>query len=245
MSTENTAKDALLSRVHSLIQVLNQYGDSELDVEYLDNLITRSYMLYNHAVRLALVDMIEESTITKLRNIVDLLEEKEEEARAACMSFQSAREHSGLRGRPKFRITESQLSYLIDNGFKGVDMATMLGVSEATIHRRLKDFNINTSRSFTQIDDTALDETIQTIKVQAPNAGYRMVLGHLRARGITVQQLRVRESMRRVDTEGTISRWLSVTERRKYSVSSPNALWHIDGNHKLIRGVSMYNFILK
>ncbi|XP_068690585.1 uncharacterized protein [Montipora foliosa] len=41
--------------------------------------------------------------------------------------------------------------------------------------------------------------------------------------------------MRRVDPEGTVMRWLNVTERREYNVVSPNAMWHIDGNHKLIR----------
>ena len=33
-------------------------------------------------------------------------------------------------------------------------------------------------------------------------------------------------------------RWLRVTERGKYKVASPNALWHIEGHHKLIRFVS-------
>lgn len=30
---------------------------------------------------------------------------------------------------------------------------------------------------------------------------------------------------------------LHVLRRRQYSVPGPNALWHIDGNHKLIRYV--------
>ena len=43
--------------------------------------------------------------------------------------------------------------------------------------------------------------------------------------------------MRHVDPEGTILRTLqmNVIQRRVYSVPSPLALWHIDGNHKLIR----------
>jgi DNA-binding transcriptional MerR regulator len=146
-------------------------------------------------------------------------------------------EHSGLPGRPKLRITEDQLSYLSDNGFTAVDMARMFGVSQATIHRRLKVFNVNTSRCFSDIDDNALDDIIRKIKLEFPNSDYRMMLGHLKARGLIIQQLRVRESMKRIDPEGTVMRWLHVTERRKYSVSSPNALWHIDGHHKLTRSV--------
>ncbi|XP_046842172.1 uncharacterized protein LOC124436298 isoform X2 [Xenia sp. Carnegie-2017] len=43
--------------------------------------------------------------------------------------------------------------------------------------------------------------------------------------------------MRRVDPQGTLFRALSLTavNRRKYHVTSPLSLWHVDGNHKLIR----------
>ena len=124
-------------------------------------------------------------------------------------------------------------------------MARMLGISDATVHRRLKDFNLQISHSFSTVDDNALDCIVRSIKEEFPNSGYRMVCGHLKGRGLVIQQIRVRESLRRIDPEGTILRWLHVTERRKYNVSSPNALWHIDGHHKLIRLVSQnyQNFV--
>lgn len=48
---------------------------------------------------------------------------------------------------------------------------------------------------------------------------------------------RVQECMRRVDPQGVLMRSLQLNprRRRKYSVPAPNSLWHIDGNHKLIR----------
>lgn len=48
---------------------------------------------------------------------------------------------------------------------------------------------------------------------------------------------RVQNSLRRVDPEGSLARQLSmhVLRRRAYRVPAPNSLWHIDGNHKLIR----------
>ena len=58
---------------------------------------------------------------------------------------------------------------------------------------------------------------------------------HLQIRGHRVQQSRVRESMRRVDPIGVVYRWSQTIHRRAYHVSCPNALWHIDGNHALIR----------
>ena len=50
-----------------------------------------------------------------------------------------------------------------------------------------------------------------------------------------VQREMVRESLWRVDPSGVRSRCRNVLHCRIYSVSLPNALWHIDGYHKLIR----------
>lgn len=62
-----------------------------------------------------------------------------------------------------------------------------------------------------------------------------MVQGILRAEGIVIQRNRIFESLVRVDEAGVALRWSHAIQRRTYQVSGPNALWHIDGNHKLIR----------
>ena len=76
---------------------------------------------------------------------------------------------------------------------------------------------------------------MKNIQDMFPNAGYRRVQSQLCLSGIKVSQLRVRESMQRTDPEGVATRWLALTPRATYCVSGPLALWHIDGNHKLIR----------
>ena len=43
------------------------------------------------------------------------------------------------------------------------------------------------------------------------------------------------ESLIRIDEAAVAMRWSQVIRRRVYQVPGPNALWHIDGNHKLIR----------
>ena len=65
--------------------------------------------------------------------------------------------------------------------------------------------------------------------------GLRLVEGGLRARKLKIQQTRVRESIARVNpvTSAVRSHSFKII-RRKYSVPCPNALWHIDGDHKLI-----------
>ena len=158
----------------------------------VDIVKTRADLLYRHAVRLGSLRIVEESTTEKLKDIVDLLVCRTEES-SVC--FQTDLECSGLKGRPKFRITADQLSHMTENGLKTVHIASMLRVSERTVRRRLSEFGIDSTGTFSDIDDHTLDTTIRGLQVHFPNSGYRMMLGHLRARGLKVQQTRVRESM--------------------------------------------------
>ena len=85
----------------------------------------------------------------------------------------------------------------------------------------------------TPVSDDQLDEIVAKIQQQFPLCGNRQMLGHLLARGLRVQQIRVREAQRRVDPEGSVMRRLRTINRRSYSIAAPRSLWHIDGNHKL------------
>ncbi len=53
--------------------------------------------------------------------------------------------------------------------------------------------------------------------------------------GINVQRDRISEALRAINPIETANRLLQGTTRRKYTVPTPNSLWHIEGNHKLIR----------
>ena len=76
---------------------------------------------------------------------------------------------------------------------------------------------------------------IGAIQHEFSMCGNRQMLGHLLSRGIRIQQVCVREAQKRIDPSGTMLRRLSVLNRREYSVPAPRCLFHIDGNHKLIR----------
>ena len=80
-------------------------------------------------------------------------------------------------------------------------------------------------------------ETSGWYKGEFENCGERMVLGILRARGIHVSWHSVRDIIRRFDSINTAFRWRAIHPRYLYDVpaTGPNALWHIDGLHKLIR----------
>ena len=145
---------------------------------------------------------------------------------------------SGDRGRPKIVITSQMLDYFFGHGFSASTTAHLLHVSLRTLRRRMSEFGILIRDQYSNISDEVLDRTVAIIQRQYPNCGYRMMQGYLRRLNHRVQQGRVRESMARTDPQGVIlSIWCHTVVRRTYSVQSPNALWHIDGNHCLIRYV--------
>lgn len=88
---------------------------------------------------------------------------------------------------------------------------------------------------YSTIGDEQLDELVATATTRHPQWGIRMVKGHLASMGIRVQWSRIRQSLLRVDPVGLMQRWTRTIKRREYQVAYPLSLWHIDGNHKLIR----------
>ena len=87
--------------------------------------------------------------------------------------------------------------------------------------------------------DVELKNVINEIRQNTPNIGQRRLQGALRAKGLRIQRNRIRQCLREEDPVGTALRWSGTIYRRKYSVPAPNSLWHIDGNHKLIK----YKFV--
>ncbi|XP_052464888.1 uncharacterized protein LOC128021616 isoform X1 [Carassius gibelio] len=148
----------------------------------------------------------------------------------------------GKNGRPRILISEDSVSQLLTLGLPVTCIARLLGVSKFTIHRRMVEWGLSVKATYSNIADAELDSLVATIHTSNPNAGYRMMMGLLRAQGHRVQWDRVRSSMHRVDTASIVSRMsqLGCVVRRTYSVPSPKSLMHIDTNHKLIR----YNIVI-
>ena len=118
---------------------------------------------------------------------------------------------SGCAGRPRFDIPEQQLRFLVQSGFTGTQMAEIIGVSLRTVRRRMTDYGLNISEQYADVTD---HELVMGIKIEFPTCGQKQMMGHQRARGYSVQQVRLREVMRRVDPEGSIMRRLTVLNRR-------------------------------
>ena len=80
-----------------------------------------------------------------------------------------------------------------------------------------------------------LDQLITAAQSANPNIGIHMLIGLLHSKGHRVQRERIHQSLLRTDPMGVIQRWKEAARHRHYNVQPPLALWHIDGNHKLIR----------
>ena len=121
-------------------------------------------------------------------------------------------------------------------------LAKALKIHRNTLKRRIDDLGIDCD--YSAIEDTELDSLVREYKTRKPNAGFRYVRGHLRSLGIRVQKRRVLGALQCVDRIGRLIRRRAVIQRRRYYSSRPNALWHCDGHHKLIKyGFVIHGFI--
>ena len=141
-------------------------------------------------------------------------------------------------GRPAFDIPKETLKLYLSYRFTNAMIAEMLGVSGKTVSRRLKEFGLREEiPKYTDITNEDLDKIVSEIYKDFPNCGIRRMKGFLCARGIYLQWERVRSALWRIDPNGILLRsiQLNLIHRRQYHVPGPLSLWHLDGNHKLIR----------
>ena len=122
--------------------------------------------------------------------------------------------------------------YFIEHGFTGPQIASMLRVYLSTVRRRLSEIGLSIRQTYASITNNDLISLILA-NTYFPYGRYRFVDGWLRQKGFRVQE--TREALRQVDPVRCANRWLNSILRRSYYVAGPQALWHLDGNHKLIR----------
>lgn len=176
-----------------------------------------------------------DDVVTELVGLAySMLVEMDQRNHVNC-AYQAPLNSSGKRGRPSYEITEEQLIFLLEQGFQVHDISNILGVSARTVERRMSKFGLSVSGMYSTIDDDHLDELVQIAANQHPGIGIRMLKGYLQSQGLRIQRERIRLSLLRTDPIGLMERWRTTTRRRQYNVRYPLSLWHIDGNHKLIR----------
>ena len=112
-------------------------------------------------------------------------------------------------------------------------IAEDLQVSRPLVYKAIADYNLHET-GYSNISEPDIQHAVSSIKDKHPNAGEVMLQGHLRAQGSHVPRSKVRKAIHDLDPSVT-SRKRPAIRRQVYSVPYPNYLWHLEGNHKLIR----------
>ncbi|KAK3088459.1 hypothetical protein FSP39_019451 [Pinctada imbricata] len=140
----------------------------------------------------------------------------------------------GNGGLKEFNIPKSILENLLDIGFKISEISKLLSVSERTVYRRMTVYDLSKT-SFSAIEDDVLDTNLIKVISDFPRCGESFLRIMLKRNGISIPRWRLRDSIKRVDENGSQERRRGRLHRRIYNVEGPNYLWHIDTNHKLVR----------
>ena len=86
------------------------------------------------------------------------------------------------KGRPRYDIRQQQLQFLLTLSFNIPDISKILGVSKRAIKRRMSQYQLLKTDSYTNINDESLDKCISDIQREFPRTGYRRMIGYLRAK---------------------------------------------------------------
>ncbi|EGN92313.1 hypothetical protein SERLA73DRAFT_65981, partial [Serpula lacrymans var. lacrymans S7.3] len=70
---------------------------------------------------------------------------------------------------------------------------------------------------------------------QKPDSSFRYLVGVLQSHGLHIQHRQIWHSLHCVDGLGHQLQKRQIIQHQKYRVLHPNALWHINEHHKLIR----------
>ena len=228
MAARNHIRNVLFDILRKL-----QSGNGSSDT--LDHVQYRIDCLYEIILRCFGIGFVDERVVTVVREALDCFKLNDND-----VMYQAVKVFTGSSGRPRYNISIEQLEFLVQKRFSTAEIAVLLGVGKRTVERRSEEFHLSTRATYSDMSSEELDAEITSILRNFPNTGYKRMTGFLLSRNVRIQQQRIREAMRRVNPGGTLLRALelNIVQRRKYQVRSPLALWHIDGNHKLVRYVA-------
>ena len=141
----------------------------------------------------------------------------------------------GSVGCPRIVLSKEAIEGYLHMGYSVSQTAEACSVSRSVLYRRMQQLGISYRDRFYRLDNNSLDTAVTDIKLNHSNCGEVMITCHLRARGIIVQRRRVLECIHQVDPHGGDDWRCRRIRCRVYSVPCPNFIWHLNGNHKLIR----------
>ena len=76
---------------------------------------------------------------------------------------------SSRSGRPIIEVNLMYVEYLRGLKFSFTDIGSIMGISRATLYRRLDDAGIDRTCSYSRVSDRELDDEVRRIKHDHPN----------------------------------------------------------------------------
>lgn len=142
---------------------------------------------------------------------------------------------TGRRGRPRKVISQRCLQEAFRPGrnISANKLAKAIGVHRRTVGKYAKLYGVR-RQIYSPIQLEDLDKIVRQYKLKHPLTGHRYLRGYLLQNNLRVQRQRLFDSIGRVDAVTKHIRKDTTIKRREYQNPRPNALWHLDGHHKLI-----------
>jgi hypothetical protein len=144
---------------------------------------------------------------------------------------------TGRPGRPRKVISKAYLQEAFSAGrnISANKLAVSLKVHRNTVQNYSNLYKVKSKcRIYSDISNTELDAIVKAYRHQRPHVGSRYLRGYFLQHNLRVQKDRIRASLQRVDGLGQVLQKQETIQRREYKNARPNALWHLDGHHKLI-----------
>jgi hypothetical protein len=143
-------------------------------------------------------------------------------------------ERTGHPGQPKKLVDPVYLrdAMSANRRISRAKLARKFNMSVKTLKKRMEEADI--TREYSDISNNDLDDIIRKFRRTKPLLGINYAIAHVANLGIRVQDRRIRQSIQRTGGLSAALRHPHRIQRTQYRVPRPNALWHIDGHHKLI-----------
>uniref|UniRef100_A0A672QQ08 Integrase core domain-containing protein n=1 Tax=Sinocyclocheilus grahami TaxID=75366 RepID=A0A672QQ08_SINGR len=136
----------VLDRLLNKLQYIVSHSATGLDLDYLHFICTHELILID---ALEEQNFIPECIVNALRDLCILVREQAV---------------AGVMGRPKFTIENEKIKSLLDIQLPVPFIAKLLGVSERTVFRRMREFGLSVSDSYSTMGDQELDMLVTNIK---------------------------------------------------------------------------------
>eukprot|EP00118_Oscarella_pearsei_P017380 m.171680 g.171680 ORF g.171680 m.171680 type:complete len:167 (+) comp39068_c0_seq2:36-536(+) len=160
---DSQVKEVIRSRLSSILGRMERMG-SVPGSDELSTTIAELEHLCSAANMLAETIEAFESVLSLVQRALCHLRAIEEDTSRQNVSYQVPTSKSNAVGRPRYDISREMLAYLLEYSFSIPAISNMLGLSVSTTKRRLREFDLSASGTYSDMDDDELDLTVNQIK---------------------------------------------------------------------------------